>query len=344
MNFHILTEIHDGAWGGGNQFQKALREYLRKCNLYAEEIEDADVILVNSHHWGDRLWELFNLKHNNPDIVVLHRIDGPVSVVRDDLKQIVVDRSIMEFNRRISDGTVFQSEWSREQCLAQGMDREKSNVVVHNAPDPKIFYPPQKKLLKNKVRLVASSWSTNKRKGFDIYEYLDENLDFSRYDFTFIGNSPKLFKNIEHKQPMTSDDFANELRTYDLYIHASHMESCSNALIEAMSCGLVPVALNNTSHPEIVSSGGLLFNGTEDVLLVIEQAVKQFDNLYSKLQPPRLDDVGRAYADFAQSIYNKYQDKIVAKPSWFDWACVWWYWKLMQVQPYWNRLVSVTFK
>ena len=33
MKVHILTEFIDGPWGGGNQFQKALRNQLIKKKL-----------------------------------------------------------------------------------------------------------------------------------------------------------------------------------------------------------------------------------------------------------------------------------------------------------------------
>ena len=260
-----MSNLRDGAWGGGNQFQSALRKFLCGKNIYTEKISQADVILVNSHHWGGRLKELYTTKRNNPDVIILHRIDGPVSIVRNDSRQFVIDKCIMDFNTRIADGTVFQSEWSKTKCIEQGMDKEKISAVIYNAPDPSIFYPTGYRVENKKFSLVAASWSTNERKGFDIYKYLDENLDFSRYEFTFVGNSPLAFRNIQHKPVMNSKELAAEYHRHDLFVHPSYMESCSNALIEAMHCGLVPVAMNNTSHPEIVKYDDLLFEGKKDI-------------------------------------------------------------------------------
>lgn len=50
MKIHILYNFKDGAWGGGNQFLKALQKYFIKGGFYTESPEDADVILFNSHH------------------------------------------------------------------------------------------------------------------------------------------------------------------------------------------------------------------------------------------------------------------------------------------------------
>lgn len=337
MKLHILTELQDGAWGGGNQFQKALRGYLQERDSYAEEIEKTDAVLANSHHWGEHLLEVFRLKRCNPGLIILHRVDGPVSVVRSMPCKLVVDQSIMGFNERFADGTIFQSMWSKGQCLALGMDASKPHVVIHNAPDPAIFYPPQERAPANRVRLVAGSWSTNERKGFDVYRHLDEHLDFSRYAFTFVGNSPVTFRNIQHKPPMSSEALADELRSHELFVHASHMESCSNSLIEAMNCGLVPVVRNNTSHPEIVSCGGLLFEGVDDVLSKIELAVLQQDDLRNTMRPPTLEDVGAAYLEFARRVREQ-KANTFTKPSWSDLASVWTGLHKIRLQSRWERL------
>ena len=339
MKFHILTDLKDFAWGGGNQFQKALKQYLISKNIYVEEICDADVVLANSHQWGSRLWEVFQLKRRNPDIIILHRLDGPVSVVRSNQSHLVVDKSIMSFNRRFVDGTVYQSKWSRSQCIEQGIDKKNKQVVIHNAPDPLIFYPPGKRRKSKKTRLIGVSWSINERKGFDIYKYLDDYLDFSKYSFTFIGKSPIEFHNIKHKSTMVSEKLADELRKHDLFVHASYMESCSNSLIEAMNCGLVPVAMNNTSHPEIIQQPGLFFNGKKDILTVIEQVSGKINAFRESMRPPKIEDIGQDYVDFAVQI-RKQKDYLLIKPSWSDLVTVWTNWQIMNQKPRWDILFS----
>ena len=194
-----------------------------------------------------------------------------------------------------------------------------------------------------KIRLVAGSWSTNERKGFDVYRHLDEHLDFSRYSFTFVGNSPTKFRNIQHKLPMPSKSLADELRSHDLFIYASHMESCSNSLIEAMNCGLVPVVRNNTSHPEIVSYGGLLFEGVDDVLSKIEVAVLQQDDLRNRMFPPSLENVGAAYLQFARHVREQ-KENTFTKPSWSDLASVWTGLHKIRLHSRWERLVNIAVK
>ena len=46
MKIHILHEFIEGAWGGGNQFLKGLRDYFIDKDVYTPHPQLADVILV----------------------------------------------------------------------------------------------------------------------------------------------------------------------------------------------------------------------------------------------------------------------------------------------------------
>ncbi len=306
MNFHILGNLRENAWGGGNQFQKALKKQLNNLGVYTDSIDTADVVLVNSHHFQGYLLKIFNLKRKNKDIIILHRIDGPISIVRGDDGQFAIDKVIMSFSNNFSDGVVYQSSWSRKQCMKQGIGRRGSQVTIHNAPDPSIFYADESyEEHSKKIKIITSSWSTNKRKGHDIYKFLDDNLDYSKYEVVFIGNTLVKFKNILHKKSMSSKSLAFELRKGDIFIHPSQMESCSNSLLEAMSCGLVPIMRNNTSHPEIVKYGGVLFDGNKDILKAIDKVAKNIALYRESLNPPLINDVANSYIDFAMQIRSQ---------------------------------------
>ena len=147
--------------------------------------------------------------------------------------------------------------------------------------------------------------------------------------FTFIGNSPIVFNNIKHIPAMTSEKLAEEFRKFDLFLHPSHMEACSNTLIEAMHCGLVPIAMNNTSHPEIIKYGGLLFDGVKDVLKVIDQASSELQSLKELLNPPKIDEVGSLYIKFAKKI-SEQESNDLTTPSWGDFCFVWIGWQVMR--------------
>ena len=325
MKIHILSKLQEGPWGGGNQFQKAIKKSFHSKGNYTESLTEADIVLVNSHNWGDRLWELFHWRRSQRHRRILHRVDGPISLVRGKPQQIYIDQSIFAFNKYFADATIFQSNWSRERCWEIGMANEKPYLTVLNAPDSSIFFPPKLQDQDSKICLIANSWSNNFRKGFEVYHYLDKHLDYNRFAFTFVGNAPLAFKNIRNLSPLNSKELANELRKHDLYITASVDDPCSNSLIEAMHCGLVPLARNSGGHPEIVGNAGVLFENQQDVLERLEEAAEAQKKFRSQRNLPFIDDVGQQYLNFATDILSQSNEQ---KLSWIDLskvaACHYW--------------------
>jgi glycosyltransferase involved in cell wall biosynthesis len=294
MKVHILFDFVDGPWGGGNQFLQGLRNSFNQDGIYATNPKEADVILFNSHH---RLDEVLEYKYRSPEKLFIHRVDGPVFMVRGRDKHI--DRNIFLVNELVADGTVFQSDWSRMRCVDQGMKPPKYQAVIFNAPDSGIFHPRERPPLGGrKIRLVATSWSSNEKKGFDIYRHLDASLDFERFEMTFIGNTPCRFRNIRCVAPLESARLAEELRQQDIYITGSLDDPCSNSLIEALHCGLPAVARDSGGHPEIVGDGGALFKDATDVIDAIVRVANNYDAYVDKIATVDIEEVSGQYVDF----------------------------------------------
>lgn len=321
IKIHILKELFDRPFGGGNQFLKALKKSLITKGIYEEIPEKADVYLFNSHQNIKKLLRL-KLKHQNK--LIIHRIDGPLYDVRG--QNLEIDYEIYELNNLIADGTVFQSEWSKRKNCLLNFKKTTLQMVIMNASDGEIFFPNLEKRFnlekKEKIRLVASSWSPNYNKGFDLYKFLDENLDFNHYSMKFIGNSPILFKNIEMIKPVKSNDLANILRESDIYITGSKNDPCSNSLIEALSCGLPCVALNDGGHPEIIKEGGETFNTFDDCLKKILLVENNYEHYKNNIQIPNIESISDLYIKFLQKILSlrsskKYKGKRLRKIDYY---------------------------
>lgn len=311
MKIYILYNYRKGPWGGGNQFLKALKKELDKQDAYEENSVKAEAILFNSYPFSseflfDRIWQL---KQEYPHKIIIHRLDGPISLVRGRDKEI--DEIITLFNDLFVDGTIFQSNWCKEQNKKLFGISSKYETVIHNAADRRVFNKSGKRKFNSngKIKLIATSWSSNWRKGFEIYKFLDENLDFSRYEMTFVGNSPITFKNIKWIKPVPSKKLAEILKKHDIYITASQKDPCSNSLIEALSCGLPAVVLNDGGHPELVQEGGELFNGKMDVIEKIDKVAENYDYYQSKTPEFSIKKVAQAYHEFAKKIYEDVQSR-----------------------------------
>jgi glycosyltransferase involved in cell wall biosynthesis len=303
FKINILYEFQEGPWGGGNQFLKALREYLRKAGVYAENPDTARVVLFNSHQCLDKI---LGLRRKHADKIFLHRVDGPVSFVRG--RDRGVDKAIIRHNNLCTDGTIFQSQWSQEKNYELGMKPQPYETIITNAADPSIFYPKGEDTPSGrKIRLIATSWSENMRRGFDIYQYLDDYLDFDKYEMTFVGNSPIEFKNIKSLKPAPSHELAAILREHDIYITASRNDPCSNSLIEALSCGLPAVARHDGGHPEVVGQAGAFFKGKGNVIEAIDKVAQNYSEYRARIDRPSLDEIGGRYYQFAGAVYSDYR-------------------------------------
>lgn len=296
MKINILFDITDKPFGGGNQFLRNLRNEFKRKNVYVNDVKDADVVLFNSHHKFNMVVELRTEFQNKKFI---HRVDGPISLYnpphdqRDDLVNIL---------SRFSDGTVFQSDWSRDQnFLVNKNFSEKPHVVIHNAADVNVKTVGRIRN-DNRIHLISTSFSNNMNKGFDCYNYLDENLDFSKYEYTFVGNSPIKFKNIKYIPPMQTQDLLLELIYNDIFITASQNDPCSNSLIEALTCGLPAVALNSGGHPELVKNGGLLFDNKYDVIDKINMVSDKIDYYQDQIEFLNIEDVAQQYYNFFKMV------------------------------------------
>ena len=166
LKIYIAYNIISSPWGGGNQFLKNLRKTWIDANIYTDNIDDADVILYNSHQ---NLEKVIKYKIDYPEKIFIHRIDGPISKYRE--KNILLDKLIFFVAKSVSDAVVFQSEWSMNESYLLGLKSMPYFDVIQNAADSSIFYPTieDRGRSREKVKLISISWSDNPNKGFDIY-------------------------------------------------------------------------------------------------------------------------------------------------------------------------------
>jgi glycosyltransferase involved in cell wall biosynthesis len=306
MKVHILYPFIDGPWGGANQFLKAIKNYLIGIDKYTEDETKADVILFNSSPSALLLLLLsrvYKLKKLNPNLIIINRIDGPIYFIRD--KDLEMDKAFQILNESICDGTIYQSTWSKEKNYFLGMKKNIFEITILNAPDSNIFNKKIKINENKKIKIISTSWSANIKKGFEIYKWLDENLNHTKYEFTFIGNSPIKFKNIIHKEPMNSERLAEELKKNDIFITASQKDPCSNSLIEALHCGLPAIGLNDGGHREIIANAGEVFDDKEEILILLDMIMDDYEKYQLNINLPIINEVGKQYYDFLEIVYNE---------------------------------------
>lgn len=281
-------------YGGGNQFMTALSEAMRQrgVDVIQNELNPTiDVYLLNSIHFDvERFLEL----SQRCTVRVVHRIDGPIHLIRGFDRE--KDELCFSLNARLAAATVLQSAWTLQRIVEMGY-QPVNPVIIHNAVDPTIFHRRGRIAFdrRRKIRLISTSWSDNPRKGGATYKWLEQNLDWDRFEYTFVGRLSEPLERAHHIQPIPSEELADLLRQHDIYITASRNDPCSNALIEALACGLPAVYLNDGGHPELVSYGGLPFSDQQEIPALLERLADNYQTFQNLIVTPDLDTVAGKY-------------------------------------------------
>lgn len=293
LKIKLLFELKNGPFGGGNQFLKAIRKELAKKNvLFVDNPKEADVFLAITYH---HLLEAVKLKRLYPDKKLIFRL-GDVFRHHRGSRWKTMDR-IIALTASASDGAILQSNWSLKEAQKMGF-RNNNFTIIHNAVDPVLFNSENKLPHSGKTKLIAVSWSQNKNKGFSFYKFIDDHLDFNKYEMTFIGHSPVEFKNIIQLPPLESSRVSAYLKKSDLFISASQLEACSNSILEALSSNLPVLALNSGSHPEIIKNRGELFNSEKELLVKINEMSANLEKYKKGEKPESLSIVADKYLNF----------------------------------------------
>ncbi|HEY61394.1 MAG TPA: glycosyltransferase [Anaerolineae bacterium] len=299
----LCHEFVTPPYGGGNQFMLALREGLLAQGINVVESvfnPDVDIYLLNSIHFDIERFLEYAQRHR---VCVLHRIDGPIHLIRGYDRE--KDELCYSLNNKFASVTIVQSAWTFQRIIENGY-MPINPVIVNNAANPKIFHSNGRIVFDpaRKIRLISTSWSDNPRKGGPIYKWIEEHLDWNRFEYTFVGRVSESFDRIRQIHPVPSIELANILRQHDIYITASRKDPCSNALIEALSCGLPALYLNDGGHPELVGYGGLPFNNREEILPQLDKLVANY-NLYQNLiTVQQLEKVTKTYLDLMRRVKN----------------------------------------
>jgi glycosyltransferase involved in cell wall biosynthesis len=280
-------------YGGSNQFLTALRGELSRRGLHVSDGRfgrTTRACLLHSY-----LVDVDRLAAAIPQgCRVVHRVDGPIKLYRgtDD----GADHEIAEINSALARATVFQSQWSLEAHRELGIEL-RDPVVIPNAVDPSIFHPPTERSSAARVRVIATSWSDNPRKGAATFEALARASDPGRFEFTFVGRAPGSLDGVRQLAPLPSRELAVELRAHDVYVAPSVNEPCSNALLEALACGLPVLYRRSGSHAELVGEAGIGFDGDEDVAEQLSRLGAELEERRTAIRVTSLAEVADRYVE-----------------------------------------------
>jgi glycosyltransferase involved in cell wall biosynthesis len=281
--------------GGGNQTLRAVTAEIERRGLRVGKntvTPTTRAVLLNSFNFDLRRLEL--LAGRVDGVRMVHRVGAVTSLYRgfDD----GTDRRVAEINARLADATIAISYATIEMYREIGIELVEPRVI-YNGCDDRIFNAAGRELFSRnrKTRLISTSWSDNPRKGGPTYEWLDRNLDWDRYEFTFVGNVSAEFRRIRHVPPVPSHELAALLRAHDIFVTGTEHDAYSNALVEALSCGLPAVYLDSGGSGEAVKDAGFGFREREEVPALLDRLVDEYEVRQAAISLPSLAEVADGY-------------------------------------------------
>ncbi len=291
----IFHKFQKPPYGGGNQFLMALTNELKRQghDVGTNTVgKNTKVVLFNSFEFDKEKLGKFRAKYKTR---MIQRLAGPIGVYRG--TDIQIDKDIWELNGKYADATIFISDFSYKKYIEIGLIFKEPHTIL-NASNPKIFNTDGRIVSpdgKRKIKLIATAWSPHPKKGGPILSWLDEHLDHNKFELTFVGRTEAKFKGAKVVEPVPSEGVAKLLKENDIYIAPSEDDPCSNALVEALSCGLPTAFRVSGGHPELVGEGGEGFTDGESLIKAIEKISNNYEYYKNKVKARSIKDVTGEY-------------------------------------------------
>jgi len=224
----------EGPWGGGNLLVKAICEgfKLDGINVVHDFDPSIDAIFMQDPRPGNTgisINEIIQWKSKNPHVKVIHRVNE--CDARKGTKGL--DSFLRECSKH-TDFTVFVSNWMRDYHISKGWNCNSTGVIYNGVNTD--HFKRRERLDNGKINIVTHHWSSNRMKGFDVYEAIDEFVKDTDFTFTYIGRELGTFKNTKIIPPLFGEELGKELSRYDLYVSGSLWDPGPNHILESIAC------------------------------------------------------------------------------------------------------------
>ena len=300
MKIYINREPVLGPWGGGNKTVTRLFEKLNEEHEVVFQLcPDIDVIFCidpRPNNYGEWYQHFLNYKNQYKGTKIIQRAGDLGTHSKPQLTELV--KQSVEY----SDFIIFPSKWARA-WIGYSKDNYR---IIYNCP-LEIFYENRNESteVNEKIKLVSHHWSTNPKKGFDVYEKLDKFIgNTDKFEFTYIGRKPDnlILHNSNYISPIDASQLSKLLPQNDVYITASIEEAGANHVLEAIASGL-PVVYHKDggSIIDYCEDYGEEYSTFEQMISSIEKVADNYSFYKDKVL---------CYNDHIDNVINKYVEVI----------------------------------
>lgn len=217
----------------------------------------------------------------------------------DALEQLVSQLGLEEketFKNAVN-GVISVSSENKRKCIQYGLSTENNTVVYPNCVDDTLFFPHEVDSLKKDLGItkedftIAFTGAFIQRKGADRLAEAINKLDDNNIKSIFIGKSlepehaPKC-DGIVKEGVVEHDEIPDYLNVADVFVLPTLKEGCSNAIVEALACGLPVISSNRPFNDDILNDNNSILIDPLDVDAIAEaiHKMKTDKAYYNKLR------------------------------------------------------------
>lgn len=314
MLVYLNFTARHGPYGGANAFLRSLvtQLELRGITTTSDPAAPFDIALLNALTDGLDLDRVRRLSERGRPL--LHRKTGYRGRGSAGQRQLV-GGAVLGDTQQIELGayvehTVFQSRYSRDVFVAAGF--RGAYTVIPNGVDDAVFHPDRPEGADGPawrpgqpLRVVVSTWSSDENKGFAEYRRIDEQLAGRRdVEVTLVGRVPDgtRFRHIRVVRPQPPNELAVTLRRHHVVLQLAKWETCSNALLEGLSCGLPAVYLDSGANAELAAPYGEPYEG--DLFAALDRLRPRYEAIVAALaaRPFRIGLVADRYVEVLEAV------------------------------------------
>lgn len=235
--------------------------------------------IIYAHFWAQAIAIIPYAKSRNIPLFVVAG-EGEL-----DTHKKISPEKVKEVKDYVS-GVICVATKSKNESIAAGFTTDKMCIVIPNAINPNLFYKRNRSEMRAKYGynkedfIIAFVGQWNSRKGINRLSDALTKIANPNIKAMFIGRGDEAptYKLTIFKGTVNHDILPEYLCCADIFVLPTNNEGCSNAIIEAMACGLPIVSANKEFNWDVLNEKNSILVDPMNVN-EISNAIKQlYDN------------------------------------------------------------------